>query len=557
MQQGPTPEDCAQSAEALPPYAQLLQSRFNRLTAREQEILLRRSLADTPETLGVIGASMGVTRERIRQLETHAINKLAGAEARGGGGPRVTLMEVPATAGQTEGNRILSETLNALRQLPLPVSNTYLVAAGFAPLDSPGTRMLLALARAARAFGGLSVATTDFGGHRWLYVGDNRPAGLATALISELVPDGFVEDLFELSDALEQRLQVHTGSLAEAADLTGDLIDDLGPVEVGSRYALLGGRLGVNEQITRILRAHGGPMTCAELMVHLAGRNRRTVENALVDKDSLFVRVTRHEFNLKDAPGAVRRRTLREMVYDEIEAHGQVSVHHLQELAEEHGHSRASIAFYGWLPGLIEDGGVLRRRRQSDPPAAGEPGLDNECFRVIAGAHRGRWSHIAAVNSSRLRGSSLELPAPLADLVGIVPGSTGMKLKANGRHVVRGSWRHGPSLWSRDLKPVLAELGLHDGDQMRLIEAGPGELHIERVPELAGASGPYRTLADSAGLYDEHGNQIAEGDIADALTYAVGLPPAPLVVVERRLRSRRNSDLADALALLFPDQLAG
>src|SRR5947199_10527891 len=99
MQQSPTQADPAQSAEPLPPYAQLLQARFDELPGREQEILLRRALADTPETLDVIGASMGVTRERIRQLETHAVNRLTGARVQKVGRPRVaTLIAEPATA---------------------------------------------------------------------------------------------------------------------------------------------------------------------------------------------------------------------------------------------------------------------------------------------------------------------------------------------------------------------------------------------------------------------------------------------------------------------------
>lgn len=560
------PVNPGQSPEPLPPYAQLLQARFGTLTEREQQILLRRALSDTPEILDAIGASMGgVTRERIRQLETRAILRLGGVAVHKSDRPRNTAVMAEQTtveSGDTEQpvladtDRILTEALDALVRLPLPVTDTHLVAAGFAPLDSPGTRMLLAVARTRHTFGDLRVATTKFGGQRWLHTGDDGPAGLAAALIGDLTVGGVVDDVIELWDGLENQLQIHTGSPAEAADLAGDLVDDLGAVEVSGRYALLGGRLSVNEQACRILRAHGGSMTTDELMTYLPGRNRRTVENALWDKGSPFVRVSRHEFNLKDAPGAVRHRTLRQVVYDEIETHGQVSVQHLQELAEEHGHSRASIAFYGWLPGLIEDGGVLRRRRPGDPPATGEPGLDDQCFRVVAGDRRGRWSYRATVNSARLRGGSLELPAPLADLLGVAPGITGVELKVNGSHVVRSSWRHSPSLWSRDLKPVLAELGLGHGDRMRLIETGPGELLIERVPELTGAGGLYRTLAEGAGLYDEHGTQTAEGDIADALSDAVGLQHAPLIAVERRLRSRRNYHLADALTLLFPEQLA-
>ena len=51
------------------------------LTAREREVLVRRFGLDDgePDTLEEIGTSWGVTRERIRQIETEALKKLAGS----------------------------------------------------------------------------------------------------------------------------------------------------------------------------------------------------------------------------------------------------------------------------------------------------------------------------------------------------------------------------------------------------------------------------------------------------------------------------------------------
>jgi RNA polymerase sigma factor (sigma-70 family) len=49
------------------------------LSAREREVLIRRFGLDDgePDTLEEIGMSWGVTRERIRQIETQALNKLS------------------------------------------------------------------------------------------------------------------------------------------------------------------------------------------------------------------------------------------------------------------------------------------------------------------------------------------------------------------------------------------------------------------------------------------------------------------------------------------------
>jgi RNA polymerase sigma factor (sigma-70 family) len=46
------------------------------MTPREAEVLRRRDLSENPETLEVIAESMGVSRERIRQIQNSALSKL-------------------------------------------------------------------------------------------------------------------------------------------------------------------------------------------------------------------------------------------------------------------------------------------------------------------------------------------------------------------------------------------------------------------------------------------------------------------------------------------------
>lgn len=46
------------------------------LTTIEREIVLKRVMSDEPETLDIIGQRFGLSRERIRQLEQSAINKI-------------------------------------------------------------------------------------------------------------------------------------------------------------------------------------------------------------------------------------------------------------------------------------------------------------------------------------------------------------------------------------------------------------------------------------------------------------------------------------------------
>lgn len=55
---------------------QWVQAGLKRLDSREQDILKRRYLADKPQTLAAIGRRLGLSRERVRQLEARALKKL-------------------------------------------------------------------------------------------------------------------------------------------------------------------------------------------------------------------------------------------------------------------------------------------------------------------------------------------------------------------------------------------------------------------------------------------------------------------------------------------------
>lgn len=53
-----------------------LRQALDTLPGREREIIERRHLADAPETLQEVGASMGISRERVRQLEVRALRRM-------------------------------------------------------------------------------------------------------------------------------------------------------------------------------------------------------------------------------------------------------------------------------------------------------------------------------------------------------------------------------------------------------------------------------------------------------------------------------------------------
>jgi len=72
----PTPEETVARAEAVRRVRGALHAAMEALTEREQRIVEARILSDEPCTLEALGREMGVSKERVRQLEVRARQKL-------------------------------------------------------------------------------------------------------------------------------------------------------------------------------------------------------------------------------------------------------------------------------------------------------------------------------------------------------------------------------------------------------------------------------------------------------------------------------------------------
>lgn len=445
----------------------------------------------------------------------------------------------------------MQHAVNRLRDLELPVSGDGIVKAGFEPLDSKPTRLLVAVARRCGAFGKDKAVVVERAGRHWLVAGDRTPDKLVAGLTEAARGTGVVNDLIELWGGIEDALRPHVGSDEEAADVAADVVEGLGLEEVGGQYAVLGGGMGVVERLVRILRANAEQMKRAELLRYFPDRNQRTVLNALFEPP--FVRVGRDDYALEEW-GATPHQKLRDLLYQELDRHGQVAVAYLAGLAERHGYSRSSITFYSALPDVIEEGGVLRRRHRDDPPAVPAPGLDGACLRIVAGPRRGCWSCMVTVSHRRLYYGPQPIPAPIAQLLSLDHGSRRVPLTVNGKPV-HATWAgQAPYLFGGEFRPVLDDLGFADGERIRLIAVGPGELLAEKLPVITGPDTPLRTLVTGACLYDEAGAPVPDDEIAEFLAYTVGLEPdTPLPIVGRRLATRHNPALRRALSLIFTE----
>lgn len=72
----PTPEESFADSQMRTQVRDSLEKAFTALTEREQRIVRRRILSEQPDTLAALGEELGVSKERVRQLEVRAREKL-------------------------------------------------------------------------------------------------------------------------------------------------------------------------------------------------------------------------------------------------------------------------------------------------------------------------------------------------------------------------------------------------------------------------------------------------------------------------------------------------
>lgn len=72
----PSPEDEVADAQQRAYDVRRLESAIDQLAPRERRIVRQRLVSDTPPTLRALGASMGLSRERVRQLQAEACERL-------------------------------------------------------------------------------------------------------------------------------------------------------------------------------------------------------------------------------------------------------------------------------------------------------------------------------------------------------------------------------------------------------------------------------------------------------------------------------------------------
>jgi RNA polymerase sigma-32 factor len=84
--EGPTPEDMVAEVHDTRARSRWIEAAVSELTPREQTIIRERRLAEESCTLESLGRRLGISKERVRQIEQDALNKLRASILRHAGG---------------------------------------------------------------------------------------------------------------------------------------------------------------------------------------------------------------------------------------------------------------------------------------------------------------------------------------------------------------------------------------------------------------------------------------------------------------------------------------
>ena len=359
----------------------------DQLSTRERDILHRRLVADPPDTLDDIGRDLGLTRERVRQLQVRALRRF---HEHAQSGPLQRLVD--------ELRRHLGTTFTDGPSSAVVIDPRVGRLGGADPV----------LARA---------VVLDVAGYRrrggWWVSDDTPDIPTLRGQMLDLADDtGVIDD-----DLLTAWLQ----GLGVAAPWRVPLLHELGSTR---RFA--GGWVRwdgtIIDKVHRVLALHGEPLTPEELLA-LSGEDRsaRTVRNA-VFVDDRFVRIDRAGRLALPDWGFEAYGGIVDGLRDRIEQAGGAVVlaEVVEEMVSQYGVSPNSVKLYAAVPMFVQEDGVVRLRRPDEPYVSdADPHGQMGIFlaeHTLAVAR--------TVNHDILRGSGVPLGLEVAGALGVRPGES-------------------------------------------------------------------------------------------------------------------------------------
>lgn len=482
---------------------ELLSAAMSTLEDRQLDIFRRRVFADEPETLDTIGTDLGVTRERVRQLEAKAISS--------------TLDSIsidPMLAGARDAVRRLMEPLIDLSSAidVLPVLRTEVEA-----VSHPVWRVFDRLDDAYEIEDGWC-ATPNIAGAR------NSTNDFLTRRADEY---GVVE--FDRVDSPESPLSA-LGSEAAREWL------------IGCGYQLYGDKVllrtrSIGDHAAAILSIRDSVLSSEEILADLGTEHSLRYLRNVLNSDDRFVSVGRDRWALAewDLP---EYGSIRSQIFDELDrsVDGSIDVEHLvRRVAAAFNVSPVSVRAYANALPFETVGGRVRVARTDYVPSR-PPELTSRLYKSDRG-----WRLRIRVNREHLRGSGFPAPMSLTVILGLNFGEARILSSPVGEYAVY--WRGlQPAFGS--IRNLLLHHGIRVDEEVFLVIGDDGRFDVSPVPPPTGD--PLRDALRLVGVGEPSDNS----DPIEMLANAIGLPGDHHTVgnVLDRLEERGDADITALLS---------
>jgi hypothetical protein len=488
--------------------ANLLQRWVSMLDDRAQEIMARRFFADQPQTLDSLAQDLGVTRERVRQIEATARAELS----------RVLESSDPVGAVNAAVRELVGTVLPLADLLGLIPALAHRVLA----VDQPAWRVLDRLDDAYEIKDGWCASPTVL----------SAQTETMTRLQEHANRHGVasVDDLYPLN--LNQPEESAFERLRDWLSYCGFMVE--------SNYVFTRVQ-SVSDRAAAILSVTGSPMSSQEILDRLGvERSLGSLRNAMASDDR-FERVDRDKWALPEW-GLESYSGVRAVMRQEIARDGgQVPMETLIErVTGRYSVSASSVISYASAPPFETRSGIVRLAT-GDRDARKSPERTRRLYRNADG-----WLYRVMVTKEHLRGSGSQAPVALAAILGLQHGQVRQLHSALGTQTI--SWISSQPTFGT-IRRFLVDGDIETGSEVFLVIGDDGSFRI--APINAGDPDPLRRALILAGATDPAALQHPRA----ALATAIGLPKeSPAASVIGGYRERGDTDIAELL-LSIRDQL--
>jgi len=480
--------------------ASLIEQCFLALNERAQQILARRFFADEPETLDELGASLSVTRERIRQIEANA---------------RATMLGFLEPGGALE---LVSASVREVVETILPLAD--LLA------------LVPPLAREVEAVGQPAWRVLDrFDDHYeiedgWCVAPSMVGVQTATsAQLQELANQYGVVRIDEL-EPLSHHLTDAAGAHRAWLEYCGYVLDG---EYVFTRTQSLGDRAAA------VLSVDATPLSAQEVLDRTGiERTLGSLKNAM-SSDDRFERVDRDRWALAEW-GMESYVGIQGLIKQELaRSSGKIELETLIEtITGKYSVSASSVVTYASAAPFETRDGVVRIARK-DRGVRKTPKQTRRLYR-----RAGCWLYRVQVTKEHLRGSGSVAPVALAGVLGLVYGETRHLHCTLGPQTI--SWvGNQPTIGS--IRRFLLAEDVELGSEVFLVLYDSGSFDVEVVASSELTEPLSRALV-LAGVPDPA--EVRDPRIALAQAIEMG-DDTPVISIIGAYRDRGDEDIADLL----------